>query len=86
MYNCPVYRNQPHGKLGPKEAYASPEEFQKTRANTAELIRTFDATEECKEVTCLYNHANWWLEDLILNPEKLESIGPNEDLLPDYFL
>ncbi len=86
MYNCPVYRNQPHGKLGEKEAYASPDDFQKTRANTAELIDRFDATQECKEVTCLYNHANWWLEDLIQNPEKLQSLQANKDLLPDYFL
>lgn len=86
MYNCPVYRNQPHGKLGGKEAYASEEEFAETRGLTAELIQNFNATQQCKEVTCLYNHANWWMEDMIENPEKIESIDPRTDGPLDYFL
>lgn len=86
MYNCPVYRNQPHGKLGGKEAYATPDENEQTRTKTADLIRTFDATHECKEVTCLYNHANWWIEDLIEHPEKLEGIEARNDGPLDFFL
>jgi len=86
MYNCPVYRNQPHGKVGPKDAYASPAEYGLTRAQTAERIGNFDATQECREVTCLYNHANWWIEDLIQHPEKLDAIDSKELAAPDYFL
>jgi len=85
-YNCPVYRNQTHGRIGDKTAYGSPEEYEETRANTAELIRTFDATAECAEVTCLYNHANWWLEDLIAHPEKLDELEEWLPEEPDYFL
>ena len=85
MYNCPVYRNQPIGKVGPKEAYATDGEFAATRARTAERVENFDATHECREVTCLYNHVNWWIEDLIAHPEKLEEIVP-ETGAPDYFL
>ncbi len=85
-YNCPVYRNQPHGRVGHKEAYATAEAYDATRGQCADLIRTFDATEECKEVTCLYNHANWWMEALIERPELLDSVEPNEGMAPDYFM
>jgi hypothetical protein len=87
MYNCPVYRNQPHGRVGEKEAYAAQENYDSTRANTAGLIDTFDAHHQCREVTCLYNHVNWWMEDLIERPEKLDSIqlAPEPDE-PDFFL
>jgi organic radical activating enzyme len=86
MYNCPVYRNQPHGKLGGKEAYASSEDYEVTRRRAAERIFTFDAARECQEVTCLYNHANWWLEDLIAHPEKLEALEVSSAATEDYFL
>ncbi len=87
MYNCPVYRNQPHGFLGTKDAYADDESYRDTRKKTAELIRSFDATTECSEVTCLYNHVNWWLEGLIENPDLLDDVQASPaDAEPDYFL
>lgn len=88
MYNCPVYRNQTHGKLAGKEAYATVEDFQETRAGTAERIANFNATHECKEVSCLYNHANWWMEQLIENPAEIEKLEPGivGDGAPDFFL
>ena len=86
MYNCPVYRNQPHGRLGSKNAYASSADYDETRSNTASLIQSFDAHQECKEVTCLYNHVNWWLESLIAKPELLEELQGKDLAEPDYFL
>jgi len=86
MYNCPVYRNQPHGKIGAKEAYAGSENFEETRGNTGALIRSFNATEQCNEVTCLYNHVNWWIEDLINHPEKLDRLEAKAQPVPDFFL
>lgn len=86
MYNCPVYRNQSHGRLGGNEAYASLENFNETRARTASLIKNFNATEQCKEVTCLYNHVNWWIEDLIAHPEKIDLVQTQENSEPDFFL
>ena len=91
MYNCPVYRNQPHGFLGTKEAYADEERNRETRRKTAELIRGFDATSECSEVTCLYNHVNWWLEGLIEDPRQLDELEASAadaepEPAPDYFL
>jgi organic radical activating enzyme len=85
-YNCPVYRNQPHGQLGDKNAYADADAFTATRRRTAESLATFDASTTCAEVTCLYNDVNWWIEDLIENPEKMKSLGAICGDEPDFFL
>ena len=86
LYNCPVYRNQPHGRLGDLEAYSSTDKFEKTLENTSRKIQKFDSTRECREVTCLYNPVNWWIEELIDNPERLITITPPVDFDPDFFL
>lgn len=85
LFNCPVYRNQPHGQIGHKHAYAAPAELSRVQASTMRLIQTFDATEQCKEVTCLYNHVNWFIEDLVRHPEKLETLAAAPER-GDYFL
>ncbi|MCY4420070.1 MAG: hypothetical protein OXC42_02280, partial [Gammaproteobacteria bacterium] len=85
IFNCPVYRHVPQALLGGKHAYATPDSLQDTQKNTMRLIETFDATEECKDVTCLYNHANWFIEDLINHPEKLDQLDSSFDR-SDYFL
>ena len=36
----------------------------------AGLIDRFDASRECREVTCLYNGVNWWLEKMTLDPRE----------------
>jgi molybdenum cofactor biosynthesis enzyme MoaA len=79
LYNCPAYRNQPHGRMGPADGYADEESTRRTRRSLVELIRTFDVSVQCREVTCLYNHVNWFLEDLIEHPEKLDALTPSED-------
>jgi len=85
LYNCPVYRNVEHARIGDKHGYGDPDATKQALSGTRDLIRTFDASRECKEVTCLYNHVNWFIEDLIESPEKLRSLQPSEDRR-DYFL
>jgi hypothetical protein len=85
LYNCPVYRNQPHGRLGEKHGYADPAASRESMGGLLNLIQNFNASEECKEVTCLYNHVNWFIEDLIENPEKLDRLPSSPDR-KDYFL
>ncbi len=85
VFNCPVYRHVPQALLGEKHAYDSKAGVIETQRNTLRLIESFDATEECKDVTCLYNHANWFIEDLINHPEKLESLDSSFDR-GDFFL
>jgi len=86
IYNCPVYRNQPHGKIADKAGYATTDEFARTVTTTAQLIRRFDAARECREVVCLYHDVNWWIEGLILNPRKLSAVDAVATAVPDFFL
>ncbi len=85
-YNCPVYRNQPHGQLGEKDGYADAEGYASVRDTCTRMIHDFNATKECENVTCLYNHVNWWFEDLIKNPEKLDALIPPTPEEEVYFL
>jgi organic radical activating enzyme len=85
LFNCPVYRHVDQAKIGDKHAYATTGSVAETQKGTAEIIGRFDASHECREVTCLYNSANWFIEDLIKNPEKLDDLLPAEER-NDFFL
>jgi len=94
-FNCPVYRikspceENPIGKVGENNAYASPKGLRLTNLTVARHIREFDATHECKDVTCSYNPANWFIEDLIekarTNPEIVDQLEPTKENA-DFFL
>jgi wyosine [tRNA(Phe)-imidazoG37] synthetase (radical SAM superfamily) len=86
LYNCPVYRNQEHGKLGDKNANTDELAYDATRGVTAGLIKNFNATITCEKVTCLYNDVNWWIEKLIANPDELANLKWDDSAEPDYFL
>jgi pyruvate-formate lyase-activating enzyme len=86
LYNCPVYRNQDHGKLGDKNANADELAYDATRGVTADLVKNFNATVTCEKVTCLYNDVNWWIEKLIANPDELANLTWDDAAEPDYFL
>ena len=85
VFNCPVYRHVPQALLGGKHSYSTNDGLESTQKNTLRLIEAFDATEECKDVTCLYNHANWFIENLIRHPEKIDFLDSSFDR-NDYFL
>ncbi len=85
IFICPVYRHVDHATIGPKDGYAGLANYSATREKMTQVIQSFNAQSECKEVTCLYNEANWWIEDLIRHPEKLESLEASEENF-DYFL
>ena len=85
VFNCPVYRHVDKAKIGDKHCYADEAAVATAQASAARLIRDFDAADECKEVTCLYNDANWFIEDLIRHPDKLDELLPVEER-HDYFL
>ena len=86
MFNCPVYRNQDHGRLGDKNAVADVQTYEVTRSTTADLVKNFNATTNCEKVTCLYNDVNWWIERLIDNPQELAKLKTDNAAQPDYFL
>jgi pyruvate-formate lyase-activating enzyme len=81
VFNCPVYRSNPIARIGGATAWKDPAAAQ---ASTARFVADFDAHRECREVTCLYNPVNWWLEDLVTRPERLEDLSGAD--LDDFFL
>lgn len=85
IFNCPVYRHVPNALMGDKHAYSDPASVAATQKNVLRLIERFDAASECKEVICLYNHLNWFIEDLIEHPAKLEALEAGAER-GDFFL
>jgi hypothetical protein len=85
VFNCPVYRNAPAARIGGKAAYATDAAERATSRDTLRTIESFDAAARCREVTCLYNHANWFIEDLIEDPHGLEELRAGDERF-DVFL
>jgi len=52
--------------------------------NRIKMINEFNAEETCGQTLCLYAPLNWWIEDLIQHPEKIEDLEPIDDF-GDYF-
>ncbi len=73
-FNCPAYRGVSYATVGGKDAYKNPDEVRAAAGTTAALLDNFDASDNCKEVTCLYNKTNWWLEQLCESDEDLASL------------
>ncbi len=85
VFNCPAYRSVPMAMIADRRGYRDEEMIGQTRKKLGDTIVRFDAAHECGNVTCLYNSTNWWIQDLIDHPEKLDSIAAAADR-GDYFL
>ena len=50
-------------------------------AATASILDRFDASVECREVTCLYHDTNWWLERAIEGQglDRADAVGEAGD-------
>lgn len=83
VFNCPVYRGVPLARIGNKTSYAIADPT-KMKDATLNNILEFNAKEECSQVTCLYNDTNWWIENLIEDPAKLDQLELAKE--EDYFL
>jgi molybdenum cofactor biosynthesis enzyme MoaA len=78
VYHCPTHRGIAKARIGNRARGEMPAHPDVTR-----MINTFDAAHECVEITCLYNSANWWIENMI-NDER-EPISEISDR-GDYYL
>ena len=85
VYQCPAYRGVGYARVGDKDLHATAAGSTRAASATAALLANFDASERCREVTCLYNAANWWLEELVESGVDPASLLPGEERL-DYFL
>ena len=50
------------------DAFADAPRAARAQARLVEMLDGFDASERCREVTCLYHAANWWIEQGIQDP------------------
>ena len=81
-FNCPAHRGVQKAMVGDKDVWSVPPAGQH---KTSGLLKTFDATVECGEVTCLYNSTNWWLEELVNASAELPDEAPGAEQ-GDWFL
>jgi organic radical activating enzyme len=84
-YNCPAHRGVEKARVGGQDAYADAAMATLTGGQLADLMDRFDASQECREVTCLYNGVNWWLEKMIEDPRDEIEIEPGDERY-DFFL
>jgi organic radical activating enzyme len=84
-FNCPAYRGVGYARIGEENAYKDSEAVRSASRMTAALLDDFDASHNCRDVTCLYNETNWWLEKLIESSQSLEEI-PEAEEREDWFL
>ena len=82
LFNCPAHRGVDKAQIAGKGAFADSGRCVETTGKLAGLLDSFDASHECREVTCLYNKVNWWLEETIEAGETIEA-SPERG---DYFL
>ena len=84
-YTCPAHRGVEKARVGGKDAYADAAMARLTAGQLSALMDRFDASVECREVTCLYNGVNWWLEKMIEDPRDAIELEPGEER-DDFFL
>ncbi len=84
-YNCPAHRGAEKARVGAPDAYGDEAMASLTNGQLADLMDRFDASRECREVTCLYNGVNWWLEKMIEDPREEIEIEPGDERM-DFFL
>lgn len=81
-FNCPAHRGVEKAQLGGKGLWEVPPAAQHA---TAQILGSFDASHECREVTCLYNSTNWWLEEMVNAGAELPAEAPGQEQR-DWFL
>ncbi|HJM57099.1 MAG TPA: radical SAM protein [Planctomycetota bacterium] len=67
VFNCPAHRGVDKALLAPTDGYAGAAKAKETGRGLGRILDGFDASVECKEVTCLYHDVNWWIEGLVDN-------------------
>jgi pyruvate-formate lyase-activating enzyme len=84
-FNCPAHRGVEKARVGGADAYADETMTALTGGQLTALMDRFDASHECREVTCLYNGVNWWIEKMVEDPRETIEIEPGEERM-DFFL
>ncbi|MBU1726469.1 MAG: radical SAM protein [Candidatus Omnitrophica bacterium] len=85
IFNCTLWRGFDISRICGTKEEIDEGYFAVLRKNLLEIIESFDASNKCSEVSCIYNDFNWFVEDIINNPEKLKTLKKTENFY-DYFL
>ena len=64
-FNCPAHRGVDKARIGDGAGYADEERASGMTTALSKLLDNFDASHECRNVTCLYHDVNWWIEGLV---------------------
>ncbi len=82
LWNCPAHRGVAKARIAGPEAFAPPAGAAHAAGSVETMLDEFDASKQCREVTCLYNAANWWIEHAIEDPRAhpLGSPVPGDDV------
>jgi hypothetical protein len=83
VFNCPAHRGVEGAKVGGRDLYAGENGARAAADATSSILGRFDASKECREITCLYHGANWWIERTI--EDGASPIGPAPESM-DWFL
>jgi pyruvate-formate lyase-activating enzyme len=73
IYGCPAYRGDPRSRIADRDGYVDLAHWRDTAGRTRAQVDGFDASRECRNITCLYNTANWWVDGLV---DDQSSSGP----------
>jgi organic radical activating enzyme len=84
LWNCPAHRGVPEARIAGPDAFADPARARDAHERLVAKLDGFDASERCREVTCLYHAANWWIEQGITDPAAFAA-QPTVDAA-DFFL
>lgn len=80
LYNCPAHRGQMKARVTGPNGFLDEASVLDTRKKLSNMIETFDAKHECRNVTCFYNSTNRWMEKLVTGEIDIESI----EAIPDW--
>jgi len=68
IYTCPAFRGNRKSLIAQKDGYATINKYLHTTKKASDQIGKFDASYECRDISCIYNSTNWWLNSLADNP------------------
>jgi hypothetical protein len=83
LWNCPAHRGAGKARIAGPAAYATEATCDGTARAVGAILDRFDAAHECREVACLYNGANWWIESAVEGDDPLPGPDPERE---DWFL
>ena len=90
VYNCPAHRGVGKARISDKDGWTadmfSEDQPPDAAAGTAAILDRFDASTECREVTCLYHSVNHYLEGVVSAPGPLDDLLPKVEQEMDLFL